>query len=579
MRGIPWCGAQRSSQYRIEGPHPDAYSEINSRGGPYATPFHAHSAADRRLLGVAVRAIAADLPADARIDHVMVYRQGAMVTRVAQVSIPAGSQRLIFRGLPADVDPKGLQFTVGNAAVQLGDIEVVRINEANFVSEPERELRRRIEENDDQQSILNDEVASAESQLKLMDSLASNPAGNPSRAAVDAANLTAVLGAMASGESSARKRVRDASLQLRTLARQKSQLQADLAKVATTSRQSTEVRASVEASAAVTADTALSYAVSDAGWTWIYQARLDTTKKHLVLDRQGSVTQGTGEDWKNVGLTLTTALPAEDLSTPVVGSLFVDVQPVERPVSERRSFAAAAAAPGAASEVLNEVTVTGARRNAQAESTEYMADYRVPARVSVLADRQGRLFPIGENTFDVQLVARVVPSAGHNAHLEATFKYAESLPIEAGQLELYRDGAYVGEADTPAFLPGADVRLPFGVDERVRVTVRDEATQSGEKGILSRQTVKETRQRIDITNYHPAVIAVEVLDRVPVSKNGDVRVEILKGATEPSVKDLDGNAGVWLWKFAPPPQQTVTVHQAYAIEYPAGRQLQEINVP
>jgi len=271
------------------------------------------------LLGVAVRAIAADLPADARIDHVMVYRQGAMVTRVAQVSIPAGSQRLIFRGLPADVDPKGLQFTVGNAAVQLGDIEVVRINEANFVSEPERELRRRIEENVDQQSILNDEVASAESQLKLMDSLASNPAGNPSRAAVDAANLTAVLGAMASGESSARKRVRDASLQLRTLARQKSQLQADLAKVATTSRQSTEVRASVEAR--------------------------------------------------------------------------------------------------------------------------------------------------------------------------------------------------------------------------------------------------------------------EVLDRVPVSKNGDVRVEILKGATEPSVKDLDGNAGVWLWKFAPPPQQTVTVHQAYAIEYPAGRQLQEINVP
>jgi len=41
------------------------------------------------------------------------------------------------------------------------------------------------------------------------------------------------------------------------------------------------------------------------------------------------------------------------------------------------------------------------------------------------------------------------------------------------------------------------------------------------------------------------------------------------------VKDLDGNAGVWLWRLAPPTQQTVTVHQAYAIEFPAGRELQE----
>ena len=100
--------------------------------------------------------------------------------------------------------------------------------------------------------------------------------------------------------------------------------------------------------------------------------------------------------------------------------------------------------------------------------------------------------------------------------------YSEALPIEAGRLQLYRDGAYVGEADTPAFLPGAQVRMPFGVDERLHVTIRDEATQSGEKGLLGRQTSKETRQRIDITNHHPVAMAVEVVDRVPVSKNEDV---------------------------------------------------------
>src|SRR5580704_3171359 len=341
----------------------------------------------------AASAIAADLVADAHIDHVTVYRQGAVVTRVAQVAVPAGSHRLIFRGLPADVDAKTLQVTMGGAGVQLGDIEVVRINEANFVSEPERELRRRIEEVGDQQAVLTDEVAIAQDQLKLLDSLASNPAGSPNKAVVDATNLAAVLGTMATGEGAARKRVREANLQLRTVARQKEQLEADLAKVATKSKQSTEVRAAVLAGAAVTADVAVSYTIPDAGWGWIYQARLDTTKKHLLLDRQGSVNQGSGEDWKNVELTLTTAQPAADVATPVLHPQFVDLRPVQPAVlAGRQEFKYDA--PPAPVAALAEVTVTGARRrNAELASTDYVADYRVPSRVSLLADRQARLFP------------------------------------------------------------------------------------------------------------------------------------------------------------------------------------------
>ena len=136
---------------------------------------------------LATSGIAADLVADAHIDHVTVYREGAVVNRVAEVTVPAGSHRLIFRGLPADVDASTLQVNVGDAAVQLGGIEVVAINEANFVSEPERELRRRIEEVGDQEAVLKDEVATAQNQLKLLDSLASDPAGSPNKAVVDAA--------------------------------------------------------------------------------------------------------------------------------------------------------------------------------------------------------------------------------------------------------------------------------------------------------------------------------------------------------------------------------------------------------
>ncbi|HEV2700749.1 MAG TPA: DUF4139 domain-containing protein, partial [Steroidobacteraceae bacterium] len=252
--------------------------------------------------------------------------------------------------------------------------------------------------------------------------------------------------------------------------------------------------------------------------------------------------------------------------------------PLSTAISRMGVAQAARAAAPSAEAPLEEVVVTGSRRRIASEAaTEYVADYHVPSRISLLADRQARLFPIGENAVDVNLVARVVPNVNAQAHLEAAFKYSGSVPIEAGQLQLYRDGAYVGQADTKAFLPGAEVRMPFGVDERIRVSVRQEATQSGQKGLINRQSVREVRQRFEITNYHPTAIPIEVVDRIAISKNADVHVEVLKGATEPTVKDLDGKAGIWLWKLEPAPQQTVTIHQAYSIQYPAGRELQEIN--
>src|SRR5262249_9502157 len=155
-------------------------------------------------------------------------------------------------------------------------------------------------------------------QLKLLTSLADNPAGNPTRAAVDSATLASVLATMSTSAATAYKRIRDANLQLRALDRSIAKLKADLAKVATQSKQTTEVQAALEAKAATSTNVTVSYTVEDAGWNWIYEARLDTNKKRISLERQGEVHQGSGEDWNNTELTLTTAQPESDVTTPII---------------------------------------------------------------------------------------------------------------------------------------------------------------------------------------------------------------------------------------------------------------------
>jgi uncharacterized protein (TIGR02231 family) len=517
---------------------------------------------------------AADIPAELRIDQVTVYTQGAMVTRIGSVTVPAGSHRLVVRDLPAGLDSRLLRVTVGSNAVRLGSVSVTTVNAGQFVTQQERELRSQLEVKTDQRAAIQDEIDTAQTQLKLLESLATNPGGSANgTAAVNGSNLTTVLSTIGSSAASARNKVRDAKSRQRKLDTEIETLKAELAKVATQRKQTSEVGAAIEVSAAGTVPVILTYRINEAAWGWVYQARLDTNKKKLSLERQGQVQQGSGEDWSNVQLTLTTAQPAADLVTPNVAAEFLDLrdpqQMVRRSLEKSDMAVAMASAP-----MMEDSALVGQKIMANVAATQYLVEYQVPARVSVSADRQIRLYPISDEAFDTDIITRIMPGESRRAHLEAIFKYQRDTPIEAGQLQLYRDGAFVGEAVTQAFLPGAEVRMPFGVDERIKVAVRDEAAKSDETVALSKQVTKETKQRFEITSYHATTIPVEVIDRIPVSRNADVKVEILKGATEPTTRDLNGKAGVMLWKFTAQPQQTTAIHHYYSVRYPRDRVLE-----
>jgi uncharacterized protein (TIGR02231 family) len=512
---------------------------------------------------------AADLSLQLPIDRVTVYREGAIVTRAGQAEIPAGEHRLIVAGLPADVAENALRVEVDSAQVKLGGIEVRVINETDYVSEAERELRRKRQVLQDQRNALQDDINANETQLKLLDGIASSPTGSSAKPAVDAASLGSVIATVGTSSTAARTRIREAKIKLRTIGEQESALDADLKKVATERKSTREVRASLTAQSAVKTSVTVSYLSASAGWEWVYEARLDTTAKQLVLTRQGAVRQGSGEDWKNVAITLTTATPSEKAATPKLASMFLDLaEPESKAPNAFRKNAAGG------SGLTEEIIVTARKREeVEVVATEYVADYKVPGRASIIADREPHLYPIGEDTMPVDLLARTVPSIERSAYLEAAFNYDREVPFQRGRVQLYRDGAFVGEAALPSLQPGSDVRVPFGIDERVRVNARDEKGESGDRGLFGRQTTKEYRRRFDITNYHPSPLRIEVIDRVPVPKNSDVHVEILKGSTDPTKKDLDGKAGVWLWQIDAQPKQTAVIRHYVSVRYPKDREL------
>jgi uncharacterized protein (TIGR02231 family) len=519
---------------------------------------------------------AADLAATLTIDQVTVYPQTAAVVRRGEVAVPAGSHRLIIRGLPDPVDPGSLRISAASRGVRLGGIEIEKIVATEFVSEAERALRRKLTELVDRRAEIHDEVPTAEQQLKLIDAVASAPVDRDAKLVIDGPSLSTTLSTISSGAAAARAKIRGATIALRDLDTQIEATKAELSKVATARRNTTEVRAVIEASAAVTVPVSLEYRVTDAGWEWLYEARLDTESKKMSLGRQAAIVQGSGEDWSDVEMTVTTAKPRTDAGTPAIQSLFLRLS--DRPLTTHDA-------------TLQEVIVTGSRtrgsirsRNEPEEeqaplitaeelATEFAAEYRMPGRVTITSNRQVRMYPVSEEEFDAQLVARAVLSAEILARLEATFTYERDVPIEAGRLQLYRDGSYIGMAALPLLLPGSDVRVPFGVDERIRINVRDERAQSGQRGLLNRQILSEHRRRYEITSYHATALPIEVVDRVPVPQESDIKVDVLEGATAPTVRNLDGKEGVYLWKLPGTPRKTESIRHFYSVRYPSDRVL------
>ncbi len=531
------------------------------------------------LLAQPVRA--ADIEARLAIDQVTVYPQTANITRSGQVTVPAGSHRLIVSGLPDPIDASNLRIYAGSAAVRLGGVEVQKIVDKDYVSDAERTLRRRLVTLQDQRAALQDEIATAQSQLKLIDSLASLPTDRNGKSIVESVSIPGTLASIGTGSEAARAKIRAANIAIRDLGAEVEQVNAELAKIATARKTTTEVRAAIEASAAVTVPVSLEYRVVDAGWDWVYEARLDTQTKRMALFRQASIRQGSGEDWVNAEVSVTTAKPRQNAGTPAVTSAFLRLRDYVAPVPDSMELA--------------EVTVTGSRKirgvrtrgasegddeespliTTDEFATEFVQDFRIPSRISINSDRQARVYPVSEDEFETNLVARAVMAVEPTARLEAAFHYEKDTPIEAGRLQLYRDGAYVGAANLPLLLPGTDVRVPFGVDERIRIVVREEKAESGARGVLGRQVQSEYRRRYEITSYHAAALPIEVIDRVPVPKDSGIKVEVLDGATPPTEKDFDGKAGVYLWRLPGTPKKTETIRHLYSVRYPSDKVLMQ----
>jgi uncharacterized protein (TIGR02231 family) len=297
--------------------------------------------------------------------------------------------------------------------------------------------------------------------------------------------------------------------------------------------------------------------------------------------RRADIIQRTGEDWAEAKLTLATQRIASGTAAPELATQTVNLfdpavaMPLARAAedqrlretAQRREGFASAPAPAAAP------MVAAAPREAEAEISAFSASWIAPGRVSVTGDGARKSVRLASREIAPQLIARVTASIDPTAYLSASFEHAEEAPLLPGEINLTRDGAFIGKGRL-GFTPAGDkVELGFGADDRIKVTHAPVRRQDNDPSWASSARRQLSDHRTTLVNLHKEPMRLQVIDRVPVSENSAITVEMLKETTPPTEKQIGDRRGVMGWNFEMKPGETREVRVAWRMRWPADREI------
>ena len=334
---------------------------------------------------------AADIDASSAVDAVTVYPDGASVTRVITLDLPAGDNSAVLKDFPLTLDPSSLRVE-GEAGAQAHHRRDRRQAAARAPPVNLPELDKRIEALKDERANLQGAIDAATARRKFAERFAeASPAGIGDKGeARPIAEWRAAFAAVGEEVASADAAIRDAERKQRELDREIARLEQDRAHKPPSKL---EVRIDLAAAAATKATLRVTYTVRNARWTPLYDARLDTGAKDrkpaLELVRRAEITQNTGEDWSNVALAVSTVRTARGGKAPDLNSLIVQYPQPPRPRRVRQCTLRVRPRTECGSSALEEGTALGRAREG-GRATGCGRSQRLPGGVQNSRPRQPR---------------------------------------------------------------------------------------------------------------------------------------------------------------------------------------------
>lgn len=497
---------------------------------------------------------------DSRITQVTVYPGSATVQRTLQV--PAGARQAVLACLPAGLDAQTLQVSAP-AGMAVGELSV-RQQPRALIPGCAHPQQARIRALEDQIAALQAEAQGLEQAGGWLNRY-TQPAG--------ATQIAATADALRRTGQSMAQRQHQLAREQQALEDQLKPLQADAQRTGGTHGLASTVL--VTLSAPQGGPLQLSYQVRGTGWQPGYRASLDVERQRVRLERTAQVSQNSGEDWRDVPLTLSTGQPNAAASGPLPRPWRIsEAQPAPPAPPMPAPLAAPMARMAPSAEMANLAAAPEpASFDASVFEGSHATQFVLPQRVNVPSNGEQLSLTLGEHQLDAKVLVRSTPALDAHAYLIASFALPEAGVWPSGPIRLYRDGAYVGASRLDA-AQVAQTGLGFGRDERVQLRVLPTEQKQGSTGFTGSRQQRVESRRWEVRNLHRTPVTLQLLDAAPVAEQQDIRVES-HYSPQPASTHWNGQPGSVLWEMALQPGSTEHISTEHRISWPQDMRLRE----
>jgi uncharacterized protein (TIGR02231 family) len=538
--------------------------------------------------------------ANSRINAVTVYRDRAVVTRTASAQLAAGEQVLSFENLPAALVDQSLQAAGrGVAGATILDVSAQNVFAEATSNDRVKDLETQIKELQRQRRVLDDRGKVLEEQRgfvqrMLQASTTNGPAGatgTVARPTLDEWQKLFAYSEETLGKINAEQQKLDVDrepLQAKqtALEQQLNQLRGARGK------QSKTVTVRLSLTNPGKMDVSLQYAVPAASWSPSYDARLRSADRAIDLSYFGIVRNGTGEDWTDVALTLSTARPSLGGGAPELRPWIADVArptaPTAQPGGAGGRGGGGGAAPASPQVFNNRDAISSvggfsadqavdSRANllsADVEAGATSATFKIPVSVSVPGNNTTQKVAINTGRLMATLQFQSTPKMLEAAFLNANATNTSEYPFLAGPMNTYLDDTFIAASSLKTVMPGEKFDLALGTDDGIAVKRRLVNRFTEDTGLTSKTRRTTYEILVTITNNKKTTEQIAFKEPTPVSRDEKIVVKI----STPQEKEIGTPAspkevtreedGKLVWRFSLKPGEKREFPLKLSIEHP-----------
>jgi len=525
------------------------------------------------LLSIPISALGAS-----RITDVVVYGDRAQVTRAEEVIVKAGDVDLNFGGLPASLDDQSVQvWGSGTAKATLEGVTVDLEPPSEAPPGKVGELTAKLDQLLDRKNMLLEKRKGLGVSLQmLVDVRPERMRPEDKIAWGNVTEIEQIVATIALDLRNVFAQYRALDAELKNLDKEIEALQKELQKIQSPSQNRTK---SITVKLSVTNPGSLkvvfSYILPGAGWRALYDIRAMPDDGEVEITEYAEIVQRTGEDWSDVSLSVSTARPSIGGTPPKFNPIYLvfyspPPPPAPRALYRAEGMVAApppAPAPGTTGAYEEEETAEAVVETAQAQHAGTAVFFEIKQKKDIPSDGEPHRVAISVDRLKADFDHASWPEAKAMAFLRAKIKNNTGHALIAGKANVFVGPSFIGTTQIADWADTEEKTISLGVDQGVRVertTVKRDENEVGSKKVIAYE------YKIEVKNFKNKPINMEIFDRVPSSRQGDIEVKVEGMTPEPAKREENG---IVSWNVRLDAQAKAEIRFSYVIRYPKDRQV------